>query len=382
MSGSNAQHGGLGRPAASDAGPRRGGTLLLLTEAFRGPGGIQTYTRDLAQALLRCRPGDPLGALVLNDDARDVYRDEWRDVLAEGAGRRRLRFARRAVACAARRRPARVILGHRNLLPLTPLVRLAAPRSEVWLLAYGVEAEAPFSLVEHGLLRGVARVFAISPATAGLLAAAGYPRAVELWPCGLPFDCALPALASPRFETPLRLLAVSRLAPPERRKGLDHLLRALALLAVNGVEARLDIVGDGEDRRRLERLARELDLAPRVTFHGRVSDAELRQCYAACDVFVLPSGREGFGLVYLEAMAHARPVVAADAGGTPFVVRPGVSGELVPYGDPERLAQCLARLARDPEGARRLGLAGRRFLEQTFTFEHLVERTREILGDT
>jgi glycosyltransferase involved in cell wall biosynthesis len=362
--------------------PRRGGTLFLLGEAFRAPGGIQTYTRDLVQAVRRCRPDEPVGALVLNDAPHEVRSPEWREVDAQGFARGRARFVLRALVAARRRRPARVIVGHRHLLPLARLVRLGAPRAEVWLLAYGVEVEAPFSRVERACLRGVTRLVAISPWTATLLRRAGCGREPGLLPCGLPFDFGLPSVTPPRFEPPLRLLAVSRLAPPERRKGLDDLLRALARLRASGVDARLDVAGDGEDRARLERLARELSLAERVTFHGRVAAADLGRLYGACDVFTLPSGREGFGIVYLEALAHARPVVAADAAGAPFVVRPGVSGHLVPYGDPERLAHCLAEIAARPDDARRLGLAGRGLLEREFTFEILVERTRALLdGD-
>ena len=79
-------------------------------------------------------------------------------------------------------------------------------------------------------------------------------------------------------------------------------------------------------------------VADAVHFHGAVDNHALGARYRAADVFVLPSGAEGFGLVYLEAMAHGRPVVGADAGGTPFVVRPGESGVLVPYGNVEILA--------------------------------------------
>ncbi len=358
----------------------RGGTLFLLPEAFQRPGGIQRYNRDQVQALRRCRADEPLTALVLNDAADDVRRPEWRHVRALGAGRRKPRFALCALRHALTQRPARVILGHRNFLPLAPALWLVAPRAERWLLSYGVEVEAPFRLRERLALRCVTRAFAISPYTASRVRAAGCRLPAELWPCALPFDFALPSVEPPRFEPPLRLLTVSRLAPPERYKGIDDTLRALALLARAGLAARLDVVGDGEDAPRLRDLARAEGVAERVTFHGRLDDARVRALYAAADVFVLPSRAEGFGIVYLEALAHARPVVAADAAGAPFVVRPGESGYLVPYGDPEALAACLARLLAHPDEARGVGASGRRLLERSFTFEALVERTRALLA--
>ena len=106
-----------------------------------------------------------------------------------------------------------------------------------------------------------------------------------------------------------------------------------------------------------------------------MNDAVLRSCYSACDIFLLPSAGEGFGIVYLEAMAFAKPVIAADSAGAPFVVRPGVSGVLVAYGDPRSLASAVAKLAGDPDGARHvvvgelLGSVGRK----TFTAATLYD---------
>ncbi|HEX9641861.1 MAG TPA: glycosyltransferase family 4 protein, partial [Candidatus Krumholzibacteria bacterium] len=93
-----------------------------------------------------------------------------------------------------------------------------------------------------------------------------------------------------------------------------------------------------------------------------------------------PSRGEGFGIVYLEAMAYAKPVVAADAGGAPFVVRPGVSGALVPYAAPEHIASCVTEWMRDPGSARRLGQSARRLVEQTFSFRAFVTRAEDLLG--
>jgi glycosyltransferase involved in cell wall biosynthesis len=169
--------------------------------------------------------------------------------------------------------------------------------------------------------------------------------------------------------------------PQERQKGFDHTIEAVALLAKEGLEFSLAIVGDGSDRRRLEELASAQGVASRVVFRGRLDDEALKTCYRRCDVFILPSAQEGFGIVYLEAMAYAKPVVAADAGGAPFVVRPGISGSLVPYGDPAALASCLKRLVSDPQASRDLGMRARAFLQQTFSSEQYVSSTENHLRD-
>ena len=360
-----------------DGSRRAGGVLLLLPEAFHGPGGIQTYARGQIEALRRCGI-ERVTALVLNDGPADAGRAEWAEIRAHGYSRSKGRFAWAAVRAARDHPSDRVILGHRNFLPLAPLVRRAPP-AERWLMAFGIEFDKPLSGWERWCLRAVDRVFAISPQTAEAVRRAGYPGKVELWPCSLPPDWA-PAEAVPSaFGRPTRLLTVSRLAPPERGKGIDHAILAVSHLQKSGFDVRLDVVGDGEDRQRLQDVADRAGVGAAVVFHGRVDADTLRGFYAGCDVFVLPSRGEGFGIVYLEAMAFGKPVIAADAAGAPFVVRPGVSGFLVPYGDPHRLAGCMAEAIRSPEQARLVGLRGRAFVEETFSFEAMVRRTRAIL---
>jgi len=358
--------------------PTTGGTLFLLTEAFRSAGGVQTFNRDQLAAIAQCEPGLPLSALVLNDRPSDLPAG-WIGGRATGCSRHKWRFAAQAWCAVRRQRPARVLLGHRNFLPLVGLITLASPASEVWLVTYGIEALPRLRTHERLCLSWVRRVFAISPQTAAAFERAGCHRTIELWPCALPSAWTLPEVEPPRFQAPYRLLSVSRLAPPERSKGLDFTLRALALLRRSGTPAELDIVGDGDDRGRLEALVATEGLRAAVRFHGAADAATLGALYGRADLFVLPSGSEGFGLVYLEAMAHERPVVAADAGGTPFVVRPGVSGVLVPFGDAEALAGALSSLIADPHQARALGRSGRKFLLDNFTFQHLLERTALLL---
>lgn len=369
---SNAVRRGIGRTNG-----RRAETLFLLTEAFRAPGGIQRYNRDQIAAIRRCDPTGRLRLLSLNDSPQDVRQAEWAGLDAHGFARNKVRFVLHSTWAALAHRPRRVMFGHRNFLVLAPLLHLAAPTAPRWLLAYGIDVAPKFSPLERALLKHVDRVFAISPQTAAAVREAGWKGPVDLWPCSLPFSWSLPAPSPPRFERPTRLLLVSRLY--DRHKGIGHVLRALRLLHDRGTAARLDVVGDGPDRGLLEAQAAKEGLKGSVRFHGRIDTAALQHFYATCDVFVLPSCSEGFGIVYLEAMAYGKPVVGADAGATPYVVRPGVSGFLVPYGDPEKLASCIAGLVEHPDEARRVGLSARAFLEQRFSFDHMVERTRAIL---
>ena len=146
------------------------------------------------------------------------------------------------------------------------------------------------------------------------------------------------------------------------------------------MDARLDIIGAGPERPRLEQLVRELGLDGVVAFRGRVSEEELRRAYAGADAFVLPSvldarqDTEGLGVVLLEAMNYSVPVIASDIGGIPDIVEHEQTGLLVPPGDEVALAAALTRVLGDRALARRLGDAGRERLRDEFSWDHIVAR--------
>lgn len=178
--------------------------------------------------------------------------------------------------------------------------------------------------------------------------------------------------------TPL-IVTASRLY---RFKGQHDLLQALAIVKRSCPDVRLLIVGE-DDRRvlpdepsctaQLQALCDQLDLRDNVTFTGFRTD--VRALMAASDVFALPSFEEPFGLVFAEAMALGRPVVALDNGGTPEVVQHGTSGLLSKPGDVPSIAAHLVRLIQDPQLRRRLGERGRQTV-----IEHLnsARMTREV----
>ncbi|MEP6591351.1 MAG: glycosyltransferase [Gemmatimonadota bacterium] len=148
------------------------------------------------------------------------------------------------------------------------------------------------------------------------------------------------------------------------------LLRAVRLVIDRAPEFELDIVGDGEERLALERLASELGIAAAVHFHGFQDD--VRGYLSRAGMFVLSSLSEGIALTLLEAMAAGLPVVATDVGGNREVVLPGVTGHLVPPRNPAALADAMLSLLANPEHARTLGLAGRDRVVRDFSVEATV----------
>lgn len=257
-----------------------------------------------------------------------------------------------ALALPAARRLPWVVHWHSDI-PLdggSRALRLAYPLYRPW---------------EQALLRHAAAIVATStPYRDASDALARWHGKVEVIPLSLPDDM---SPMDGRFDWPngrLRVLAVGRLS---HYKGFDVLLRALADVP----DAALGLIGDGEEVDRLHWIADERQLGDRVRFCGRVDDAALRCAYANADVFCLPSldRAEAFGLVLLEAMRAKLPIIASNihGAGVGYVVRDGVTGLLVPPGDPNALAAALRRLAADSALRERLGAAGERRWRDEFT---------------
>ena len=166
------------------------------------------------------------------------------------------------------------------------------------------------------------------------------------------------------------VLSVARMYP---RKRLGDLLRAAPPLRARLPGAQVRIIGNGPEREALDRLHRELALGDAAVLLGDVSRAVLAEEYANADCFCLPSVQEGFGIVFLEAMAAGLPVVACRAAAIPEVVLDGRTGVLVPPRDPAALAEALGAVLGDGERARTLGAEGRRWVTE-FTPERVARR--------
>jgi len=173
-----------------------------------------------------------------------------------------------------------------------------------------------------------------------------------------------------------RLLCVGRLIPI---KGHIVLLRAFADAKKVLPELQLDIAGRGPLEPALRALARELGVGEAVRFLGHVTP--IQGAIEQASVVVVPSMGEGFGMVALEAMERARPVIAASIGGLGEIVRDGETGVLVPAGEAEPLGAAIVRVAGDPALARRMGEAGRQRALSRFLQSFCTERTELLYTD-
>jgi glycosyltransferase involved in cell wall biosynthesis len=213
--------------------------------------------------------------------------------------------------------------------------------------------------------RAATKVVANSPAARRMLEAEGLAAgSIAVIPNGVDpifFAC-------PERTGPVRtVVTVANLRP---EKSHETLLAAAALLVGSHPRLRFQIVGDGVRRRELEHLAATLGLSDHVEFLGHREDVPA--LLAAADAFVLPSRSEAFPNGAIEAMAAGIPVVACAVGGLLDLIQDGRTGLLVPPGDSNALAGALRGLIEDPARAHAIGTAGRRLVQQRYSFDRMV----------
>jgi phosphatidylinositol alpha-1,6-mannosyltransferase len=366
-------------PQEATASPKR---IIGLFPELLGVGGVQEAGRQTAAALLGIanRHGWSASFLGLNDPpGEQFFSGGGKQIWLRGFGRSKMRFVLAGIGAAWSSRKHRsgiVVAGHPHLALPAAMMRLVSPRLRTVVLSHGVEVWEPLAAARRSaLLRADVLLAPSSDTAAKLNKVQGIPpeKIRKLaWPvdskilkmAGAPAALLLP----PTFPQGQVILTVGRWAASERYKGADELIKAVAQLAAAHPGLSLVAVGGGDDLARLRKLASECGIVDRVHFLEGISREELGACYARCDVFALPSTGEGFGLVFLEAMAFGRPLIGASIGGTTDLIEDGVNGLLVPPGNSHRLAETLSRLLRDEPLRRELGRQGAEMVRRKYGF--------------
>jgi glycosyltransferase involved in cell wall biosynthesis len=367
-------------------------SILGLFTDILPAGGIQRASRHVAAvtAKLASDCGMATRFLSLNDPrGRHTVRVGSLEFSASGYAGSKIQFALAALR-AAGRKPALVIALHPHLAPITWAMKARGGKFRSIVFTHGVEVWQPLGWPRGAALRSADLVIGPSADTVQhLISEQGIlPGKVQQLPWGLDpeFEArvAAPAPHSPPPGFPAAgriILTVGRWDSAERYKGADTLIAALPRVLKAAPDTFVVLVGDGDDRPRLEQLARDFGVSEHARFLHGLTLEQLFACYANCDLFALPSRGEGFGLVFLEAMANAKPVIGGAHGGIPDIVEDGVTGLLVPHGDVERLAQALESLLNNPSRAREMGARGRDRIEKTFSFAQFQLHLTQILNN-
>jgi phosphatidylinositol alpha-1,6-mannosyltransferase len=379
-------------------------------------GGIATYTHELADHLGRMGPsvslltyptvGSPPPPVTHHYAIRRFKSFDTRQLIERGGSR----------AYLISRLPPKILAMARDTTRVLRSLPGGKKRCLLWAITWWPDALAaylvsrkhgvPYAVTAHGyeaiipvharrhfvykkVLNGASRIFAVSAHTADCLMQCGVsadrlrvihngvrPELFEL------NGGAVRQLEQTRKQFGLEgrfvLLTIARLYP---RKGHLTVLKALAGLKDRIPELRYLVVGKGSMKAELEAAVRDLSLDDVVMFTGEVSDQVRTSLLHACDVFVMPNRdiqgpgsvrtTEGFGIVFLEASACAKPVIAGRAGGAPEAVLDGKTGLLVDPEDPAELMEAISKLRSDRHLAGRLGAAGKERVRREFTWKGL-----------
>jgi phosphatidyl-myo-inositol dimannoside synthase len=365
--------------------------LIGLFPELDAPGGVQRAGRHLAAVLSEFASSRGMDCRLLSlNDSPELHRMTLggREFVYTGSDRAKGRFTVTAMR-AARRKARLVLAAHPNLGPVVQAMRVVAPRLKSIICTHGIEVWEPLPALRRRALRHADLVLAPSRDTADHVAAQQQVARERIrvlhWALDPQFEALLAAgsqTAPPaNFPAGRVILTVGRWLATERYKGMDTLITALPRLLTRWPELQLALVGEGDDRGWLEELSEKNGVLRHVHFLSGLSYAELAACYGACEIFALPSRGEGFGLVYLEAMARGKPVVGGAHGGASEIIEDGVTGYLVPHGDPIQLATSIEALLADPAHAREMGARGRQRAERDFRFNAFAKSFKKILRE-
>ena len=343
--------------------------LHLCTDAYGGYGGIALYNRDVVEALAADERVEEV-IVVPRVIPQQVESVPPKVTFVAEAAEGNAAYLR-ALGGVLRRGPFDlVICAHVNLLPFA---RLAA--KDPLLLIYGIEAWQPFRL--HRLVHRCRAVVSISAVTRDrFLDWSHYRGTTQLLPNAIHAEeygirpRSLALIDRYSLEGKRVLLTLGRLVSAERYKGFDEVIEILPELPSDVVYV---IAGGGNDAPRLARKAADLGVGNRVVLTGRFPEAEKADLYSLADVYVMASRGEGFGFVFLEALASGVPVIASKCDGGREAVRDGALGLLVDPTNPAEIKAAIVELLERraprsvPEGL------------SYFSFENFAARARALI---
>lgn len=358
--------------------------LLLFTGVFP-KGGIQRFNHTLLAALsaldLQC---DVLSMHdSINLDERSTFGP---GTTLQGFSGSRWQFSKCAFGRILGNSYDWILIGHVNLLVFTVAALLLKPlaRTRAVLIAHGIEVWSHIGWLRRIAFSRLHTTQCVSRYTRRRILEQ-VPRLrqdrVMIFPnCLCSTWGVLRAPPARRAQDAPFILSVSRLERGDRYKGIATVIEAMSQM--DDVFLQYIVVGHGNDMAFLQQVAVHHGMEQRVHFLQGVSDAELVNLYAECRAFVLPSGKEGFGIVFLEAMFFGAPVIAAAEKGALDVVKDGETGLLVQYGDSMGIKKAIERLNSDSVLRERLREGGRSTVmgDGEFTFSRFTERAAKIFS--
>lgn len=323
--------------------------LFVFLEIFSLEGGIQSYVKDIFRAYIGLHQTYQADVFLLRDSSECVnpFASEnlrFHYFKSNSAQIGRVKMALALLVYLLQKRPQRVFCGHIKLAGLiqTLCQPLGIPYT---VLTYGKEVWQPLKNQEKRALTAAATIWTISRYSRDQACAANGidPKKVQMLPCAIdgkkfnPGDKAPELVEKYGLNNAKVLMTVARLWSGDIYKGVDVTIRALPQIIQVFPEVKYLVIGRGDDQPRLAQLAKDFGVSDRVIFAGFVPTEALMLHYRLADAYIMPS-QEGFGIVYLEAMACGVPVLSGDDDGSADPLQDGKLGWRVPHRNPDAVA--------------------------------------------
>jgi glycosyltransferase involved in cell wall biosynthesis len=351
-----------------------GSHTRILLVGMGDPGGVGRYERLLLSALRAIEDDGQVQIKTLWRKTHPSYLDETSDARPSES---LLRFVARVAACHARWRPDVVVYSHINLARLAGVLVPLSPRTQSVICLHGIDAWVELKGPRMTALKRAGRVVTTTSYMQDYVQRVHHIQSSKVVRIPLSLEPQWFEIEPTIPPSEGVILTVCRLDSTARHKGVDKMIRALPTIGQTVPTLRYIIVGNGDDVAFLRELSEENGAEHFISWAGTLTDAELCSAYNQCDVFALPSDNEGFGLVFLEAMAYAKPIVAWDSRGVSDVIVDEETGMLVNTND--ALAVAIINLLNDPPRSTQMGREGYRRLHDQFSYDLYIKNWREVL---
>ena len=350
--------------------------ILFTLQTFSTTGGIQKMTRTLAHSLnfLAGKHKWDFKLWSLYDSNKDLMPQYLPAEKFRGFELNRKSFILNTVNQA--KKPDIVILSHINLAVIGLLIKAVNPKCKVWLIAHGIEVWRPLSIWKKALLKRCDKIICVSNFTKQQMI---NWHKVDATSCTVLNNAIDPFMELPKvFVKPQRLLdkynltanspvifTLTRLATTEQYKGHDQVINVISKLthAFPGIKYILSGQYDADEGIRINKLIKANNVQEQVILTGFIDEKELADYFLLADLFVLPSKKEGFGIVFIEALACGLPVICGNADGSNDAIRNGELGKAINVDDLAELEQAITENLTTP-----LTVKKREFLQQQCLF--------------
>lgn len=348
--------------------------LFIYQNAYSQTGGIQAFNKNFISVLENIKEKSFLNnveLLSIYDDSKDISSNLKFTTLDKN------KLSAFTFILQNYKRFDTFIFAHVNLAPLAFLLNILNSKCKIIFITHGIDVWKKLPWTTEKIMNKSTILTVSNFSKNELLKYNPKLNNIVVFPNCIKLQNETKQLKNPYKQNEFNILSVTRLTKGEEFKGIDSMIKSLPLLIKFMPNIKYSVIGKGEDIFRLKQIAKSLDVEKYVNFLGFVDD--INEYYQYCDIFALPSKKEGFGIVYLEAYQYKKPVIGCNFGGPTDVIIDGKTGFLCEYDDHSCISKKIKYLFQNPLELKNLGKNGYRRLMDNFTYEHYKNNLENIL---